>query len=86
MAGKGAGRHIGHKLRVGGDPGRYTAYSQVGRVGGGVWRQDYCSTGHVSLVMFLHVQSVATVFIFMKMCLQNTAPGSKKLDINYSDL
>jgi len=28
-AGKGAGRHIGHKLRVGGGPGRYTAYSQV---------------------------------------------------------
>ena len=26
---KGAGRHVGHKLRVGGEPGRYTRYSQV---------------------------------------------------------
>ena len=26
---KGAGRHIGHKLRVGGEVGRYTKYSQV---------------------------------------------------------
>jgi len=27
--GRGAGRHIGHKLRVSGDVGRYTRYSQV---------------------------------------------------------
>lgn len=27
--GKGGGRHIGHKLRVGGEVGRYTRYSQV---------------------------------------------------------
>ena len=27
--GRGAGRHIGHKLRVGGDVGRYTRYSKV---------------------------------------------------------
>ncbi|XP_023322475.1 uncharacterized protein LOC111696916 [Eurytemora carolleeae] len=27
--GAGAGRHIGHKLRVGGEPGRFTEYSQV---------------------------------------------------------
>ena len=26
---RGGGRHIGHKLRVGGDVGRYTRYSQV---------------------------------------------------------
>ena len=26
---RGAGRHIGHKLRVGGDVGRYTRYSKV---------------------------------------------------------
>eukprot|EP00090_Calanus_glacialis_P001730 TRINITY_DN11260_c0_g1_i1.p1 TRINITY_DN11260_c0_g1~~TRINITY_DN11260_c0_g1_i1.p1 ORF type:complete len:208 (+),score=42.37 TRINITY_DN11260_c0_g1_i1:77-625(+) len=28
-SGKGAGRNIGHKLRVGGEVGRYTKYSQV---------------------------------------------------------
>ena len=29
IEGRGGGRHIGHKLRVGGDVGRYTRYSQV---------------------------------------------------------
>ena len=29
MFGRGGGRHIGHKLRVGGSVGRYTRYSKV---------------------------------------------------------
>ena len=29
IEGRGGGRHIGHKLRVGGEVGRYTRYSKV---------------------------------------------------------
>lgn len=29
IQGRGGGRHIGHKLRVGGEVGRYTRYSKV---------------------------------------------------------